>query len=167
MGGGEEKYFLGQPVVNAGVLTHQIRVERLLQASPVILLQLGGVQSVSDVKSTGVEAAVLMVAKVAILAVASVVQVLLDAQRLGVECALASAADLLVDVVERLGHVERRADADGRAVQMTGSDLRYVADAVDLLVLVAILIVVVGLQCQFGAACRTLEAALVEECKVL
>ena len=91
----------------------------------------------------------------------------LDGQRLGVKCPLASSADLFVDVVERLGHIKGRADSHGRAVQVTWPDLRDVTDAVDLLVIVGILIVVVGLERQFRAACRALETALVEKCKVL
>jgi len=67
-----------------------------------------------------------------------------DGQRLGIESALAAAADLLVDVIEGLGHVERRADTHGRTVHMTGADLRHVADAIHLFILTAVLVIVVG-----------------------
>lgn len=151
------------------VQTYQIRVEGLFNGPSVTALELGGPQSVGNVKGAGVESSVLMVGEIAVLAavLAAVVEVRLDGQRLGVESAFASAADLFVDVVERLGHVEGRADAHGRAVQMAGPDLGHMADAIDLLVVVGILVVVVGFERQLGAACRTLETALMEKCKVL
>ena len=122
-----------------------------------------------NVKGAGVETSVLMFVEMnAILsAMPTVIKVRFDAQSLGVECAFTTASDLLVDVVKRLGHIKGGTNAHRRAVQVARSNLGYVADAVDLLVFVAVLVVVVSLESQFGAACRTLKTTLMEKGKIL
>ena len=128
-----------------------------------------------DVQGAGVETAVLVVAEMVRSAVFATgpsrvvaVQVLLDGQRFGVKsAALATATDLFVDVAERLGHVERRTDADGRAVQVARTDLGHMADAVHFLIFVRMLVVEIRFQRQLGVANEALETALVEEGEIL
>lgn len=95
------------------------------------------------------------------------VEVRADVEGLRVERALAGAADLLVDEVRGPGHVHGGPDADRGSVQVAGSDLGHMATAVDLFVLLAVLIVVVGLERELRAADGALEAAAVEEGEVL
>lgn len=95
------------------------------------------------------------------------VEVRADVEGLGVERALAGAADLLVHEIRGPGHVHGGPDADCGSVQVAGSDLGHMATAVDLFVLLAVLVVVVGLEREFRAADGALEAAAVEEGEVL
>lgn len=74
--------------------------------------------------------------------------------------------DLLVDVAAPRD-VEGAPDADARAVEGTGPGLGHVTAAVDLLVVDRVLVVVVGLEGELGAADRALEAARMEEGEVL
>ena len=48
-------------------LTHQIRVERFFNRSPVTALDFGGAQGVSDVESAGVESSILMLGEMSVL----------------------------------------------------------------------------------------------------
>lgn len=75
--------------------------------------------------------------------------------------------DLLVDEVGGLGHVQGGPDAHRAAVEVSGPDLGHVAAAVHLLVLLPVLVVVVGLEGELGAAHRALETSAVEEGEVL
>lgn len=78
----------------------------------------------------------------------------------------AARPDLLVDVAAP-GHVKGAPDAYAGAVQGARSGFRHVTAAVDLLVVDRVLVVVVGLQGELGAADRALEAARVEKREVL
>ena len=117
-------------------------------------------------QGAGIEATVVVLGKMVAIFGAGTTQMGADCQGLGIEICLTTAADLLVDVVERFGDVERRADADRRAVQVTGTDFRHVTHAVDFFIFAAVLVVVVGFQRQLGAACCALETALMEETEV-
>lgn len=162
--------------------THQVVVDGLFAGLVVRLLDFGGPEGVRDVQRAGVEAAVLVALRGGhrgrgrrldgrLLMVRSrrvAVQVRPDVERLGVEGAgAARATNLLVDHRRGARHVERRADADRLAVQVSRTALRDVTAAVDFLVILAVLVVQVGFQRQFGAARRTLEATAVEEAEVL
>lgn len=78
----------------------------------------------------------------------------------------AARPDLLVDVAASR-HVKGAPDAHAGAVQRAGSGLRHVTAAVHLLVVDRVLVIVVGLEGELGAADRALEAARVEEREVL
>jgi len=78
----------------------------------------------------------------------------------------ATRPDLLVDVAAS-GHVKGAPDAHAGPVQSAGSGFRHVTAAVHLLVVDRVLIVVVSLQGELGAADRALEAARVEKREVL
>lgn len=138
--------------------THQVVVDGLFAGLVVRLLDFGGPEGVRDVQRAGVKAAVLvgrrgghrrldgrLLLQLLLLMVRGArvaVQVRPDVERLGVEGAGASgAADLLVDHRRRARHVERRADADRLAVQVSRPALWDVTAAVDFLVILTVLVV--------------------------
>lgn len=128
-----------------------------------------------DVKGARVEPSVLVAVIVValgllvrgVVGVRVPVEVRADVEGFRIERALAGAADLLVDEVRGPGHVHGGSDADRGSVQVAGSDLGHMATAVDLFVLLAVLVVVVGLERELRAADGALEAAAVEEGEVL
>lgn len=95
------------------------------------------------------------------------VQMRPDVQGFSVKSPFATSSNLLVDKVGRPGYIEGRPDADCRAVQVSGANLGHMAATVHLLVFLPVLVVVVGLECQLGAAHGTLETPAVEEGEVL
>lgn len=78
----------------------------------------------------------------------------------------ASCPDLLVDVTAS-GYIKGAPDAHAGSVQGPGSRFGHMTATVNLLVVDRVLIVVIRLQGEFGAADRALEAARVEEREVL
>lgn len=78
----------------------------------------------------------------------------------------AARPDLLVDVTAS-GHVESASDAHAGPIQGPGPGFRHMTAAVHLFVVDGVLVVVVGLQGELGAADRALEAARVEKGEVL
>ena len=84
-----------------------------------------------------------------------------------VKRALATASYLLIHKVSGPGHVEGGSDAHGGPIQVSRADLGDVAATIYFFILLTMLIVVIGFECEFGPAHSTLEAPAMKECKVL
>lgn len=130
-------------------------------------MHFGRIESVRDMERTGIEPPSSVDGVLVFLFVVIPGEGGLDAQGVGVEGSLPETAYLVVHQVIRLGHTERRFDAHRHPVKVSGTRLGHVVLAVNLLVLLALLVVEVGLQRQFGAAEEALEASLMVEGEVL
>ena len=86
-----------------------------------------------------------------------------DSKGIGVNTGFAAGSDLFIDCAGGFGRVDGSLDPNGLAVEFTGTDFGHMLHAIHFFVILRMLVIVVGLESQFGLTYTATEASTMEE----